>query len=221
MERVQMFIVVVDELDHACKAAEKLVRDLFSIAMTRGSRLIVLSIANKLDLTERLLLDLKACSAAPAVLPFMSYTAKQILLVLKVRTVTCHPCTTLPLQLSAQYHAIAGTLAQRHNEQALRVCYVLSVHQMLADLTQLTIYVEVSAQGWLDIRHSRQSTGQHRSRCTAGMRTELCARLCVFDCTGCNLRAGHRCSCTLVAGHLQNVLSSPPTSGIHVLAQVN
>lgn len=81
---MQMMIVVMDELDHACKAAEGLVRDLFSMAMARGSRLVMLGIANKLDLTERLLLDLKSCQAAPVVLSFLSYSAKQILQVLKV-----------------------------------------------------------------------------------------------------------------------------------------
>jgi len=80
-----MLVLVLDELDHACARSEALVRDVFSLAQTAGSRLVAIGIANRLDLTDRLLLDLRACRAAPQLLPFNSYTAKQLLAVLRVR----------------------------------------------------------------------------------------------------------------------------------------
>ena len=80
-----MLILVLDELDHACKRAEAVVRDIFSLSQSKGSRLVTIGIANKLDLTDKLLHELRACRAAPRVLPFHSYNAKQLLCMLKVR----------------------------------------------------------------------------------------------------------------------------------------
>jgi cell division control protein 6 len=81
-----MYILVLDELDQACKRAEAAVLDLFALAKLPRSRLIVIGIANRMDLSQRVLKhSVSAGSAAPEIVPFHSYTAKQLLMLLTVR----------------------------------------------------------------------------------------------------------------------------------------
>jgi Cdc6-like AAA superfamily ATPase len=86
-----MCIVVLDELDQACKQAEVFVKDLFLLPKKQGSRLIVIGIANRMDLAERMLKGSAVTTAGgPIMLPFHSYGARQLLELLKVLPSSCH-----------------------------------------------------------------------------------------------------------------------------------
>ncbi|KAL1304882.1 hypothetical protein AAFC00_003803 [Neodothiora populina] len=72
------YIVVLDEIDRLVDLDLKLLYNLFEWSMLPTSNLILIGIANALDLTDRFLPRLKSRSLKPELLPFMPYTAPQI-----------------------------------------------------------------------------------------------------------------------------------------------
>ncbi len=74
----QSFLVVLDEVDNLLSIDCELLYSLFEWALNKSSRLILVGIANALDLTDRFLPRLKARNLKPRLLPFMPYTAPQI-----------------------------------------------------------------------------------------------------------------------------------------------
>ncbi|GAB7349570.1 hypothetical protein MBLNU459_g0264t1 [Dothideomycetes sp. NU459] len=72
------YIVVLDEIDRLVDLNLKLLYSLFEWSMLPSSNLILIGIANALDLTDRLLPRLKSRNLKPELLPFMPYTAPQI-----------------------------------------------------------------------------------------------------------------------------------------------
>lgn len=79
------FLVVLDEIDHLLSADLEVLYRLFEWSMHRNSNLILIGIANALDLTDRLLPRLKARNLKPTLLPFHPYTAPQIASVINTR----------------------------------------------------------------------------------------------------------------------------------------
>lgn len=86
----RMTILILDELDQACKTTEEAVQKIFSLSTTSSSRLVVIGIANRLDLAHRVLQPLGAASGraspVPTIISFHSYTARQLLQLLQVWT---------------------------------------------------------------------------------------------------------------------------------------
>ena len=74
----QSFLVVLDEVDNLLSVDCELLYAMFECALHKSSRLILIGIANALDLTDRFLPRLKARNLRPRLLPFMPYTATQI-----------------------------------------------------------------------------------------------------------------------------------------------
>lgn len=74
----RMYVVTVDEIDHLLTLDLKILYTLFEWSLQRSSRLILIGIANALDLTDRFLPRLKARNLKPRFLPFLPYTAPQI-----------------------------------------------------------------------------------------------------------------------------------------------
>ncbi|KAI9843809.1 MAG: AAA ATPase [Sclerophora amabilis] len=72
------YIVTLDEVDHLLTADLELLYTLFEWSLHRDSRLVLVGIANALDLTDRFLPRLKARNLKPHLLPFLPYTAPQI-----------------------------------------------------------------------------------------------------------------------------------------------
>ena len=73
-----MYLVVLDEIDHLLNLDLEIVYSLFEMSLQRNSRLIMVGIANALDLTDRFLPRMKARNLKPELLPFLPYTAAQI-----------------------------------------------------------------------------------------------------------------------------------------------
>lgn len=73
-----VYIVTLDEIDHLLTLDLEILYTLFQWSMHRSSRLILIGIANALDLTDRFLPRLKAKNLKPQLLPFFPYTAPQI-----------------------------------------------------------------------------------------------------------------------------------------------
>jgi len=82
-KKAQIFILVLDEIDHLL--SHDLLPALFELSLRKNSRLILVGIANALDLADRFLPRLKAKNLQPELLPFLPYTAPQISEVLTAR----------------------------------------------------------------------------------------------------------------------------------------
>ncbi|KAL8873917.1 MAG: hypothetical protein Q9174_000693, partial [Haloplaca sp. 1 TL-2023] len=73
-----MYLVVLDEIDHLLNLDLEILYNLFEMSLQRNSRLVMVGIANALDLTDRFLPRMKARNLKPELLPFLPYTAAQI-----------------------------------------------------------------------------------------------------------------------------------------------
>lgn len=72
------YLVILDEVDRLVDMDLALLYSLFEWSMQPLSRLVLIGIANALDLTDRFLPRLKARSLKPDLLPFMPYSSIQI-----------------------------------------------------------------------------------------------------------------------------------------------
>ncbi|KAH0349094.1 cell division control protein, partial [Aureobasidium melanogenum] len=72
------YVVILDEIDRLVDLDLKLLYSLFEWSMEPSSSLVLIGIANALDLTDRFLPRLKSRNLKPDLLPFMPYTAPQI-----------------------------------------------------------------------------------------------------------------------------------------------
>ena len=83
-----IYLVTLDEIDHLMSMDLEALYTLFEWSLHSSSRLIVIGIANALDLTDRLLPRLKSRNLKPDKLPFLPYTAPQItsIIVSKLRS---------------------------------------------------------------------------------------------------------------------------------------
>ncbi|KAF4213339.1 hypothetical protein CNMCM8980_000671 [Aspergillus fumigatiaffinis] len=73
-----LFLVTLDEIDHLLTADAGVLQSLFEWSLNNKSRLLLIGIANALDLTDRSLPQLKAKNLKPCLLPFLPYNASQI-----------------------------------------------------------------------------------------------------------------------------------------------
>lgn len=91
-----VYVVTLDEIDFLLTLNLKILYTLFEWSLHRSSRLIVLGIANALDLTDRFLPRLKARNLKPRLLPFLPYTAPQIASVIttKLKSLSSTDCGT-------------------------------------------------------------------------------------------------------------------------------
>lgn len=81
----QVFVVTLDEIDHLLTLDLEILYTLFEWSLQRTSRLVLIGIANALDLTDRFLPRLKAGNLKPQLLPFLPYSAPQIASVLTAK----------------------------------------------------------------------------------------------------------------------------------------
>lgn len=89
------YVVALDEIDHLIALDLEIMYTLFDWSLNRSSRLILIGIANALDLTDRFLPRLKARNLKPELLPFLPYTATQIAAVIttKLKTIFLDPAS--------------------------------------------------------------------------------------------------------------------------------
>ncbi|CAK7219219.1 AAA ATPase [Sporothrix curviconia] len=72
------YLVVLDEIDHILTLDLESLYRIMEWSMLKTSRLVLVGIANALDLTDRFLPRLKSRNLQPELLPFLPYTAPQI-----------------------------------------------------------------------------------------------------------------------------------------------
>ncbi|KND01736.1 AAA family ATPase CDC6 [Spizellomyces punctatus DAOM BR117] len=79
------FVVIMDEIDSLITKDQEILYKLFEWPALPGSRLVLIGIANALDLTERFLPRLKAKNCQPQLLNFNPYEIKDITEIIKQR----------------------------------------------------------------------------------------------------------------------------------------
>ena len=89
-------LVTLDEIDHLLTADSDILQSLFEWSLHPKSRLILIGIANALDLTDRALPKLKARNLKPNRLPFLPYNATQIANVITNRLKSLLPVDSSP-----------------------------------------------------------------------------------------------------------------------------
>jgi len=78
MQRKTSYVVTLDEVDHLLELDIDLFYNIFEWSLQKSSGLVLVGIANALDLTDRFLPRLKARGLKPQLLPFLPYNAAQI-----------------------------------------------------------------------------------------------------------------------------------------------
>lgn len=78
MQRKTSYVVTLDEVDHLLDLDIELFYNIFEWSLQKESGLVLVGIANALDLTDRFLPRLKARGLKPQLLPFLPYNATQI-----------------------------------------------------------------------------------------------------------------------------------------------
>ena len=88
-----VYVVTLDEIDHLLTLDLEILHTLFGWSLCHSSRLVLIAIANALDLTDRFLPRLKAKNLKPQLLPFLPYTASQIASVITTKLRSLCPVT--------------------------------------------------------------------------------------------------------------------------------
>ena len=78
-----MTVVIVDEIDSLVCKNQQVLYTLFELALKKKSKIILVGIANSLDLADRILPDLNAKCLCPDTLTFKPYSADQIAVILQ------------------------------------------------------------------------------------------------------------------------------------------
>ena len=108
-----VYMVILDEIDHLLTLDPEMLYTLFQWSLQRSSRLILIGIANALDLTDRFLPRLKARNLKPQLLPFLPYTAPQITSVIATKLKSLSPDPTTPVDYLPFVHPAAIQLCSR------------------------------------------------------------------------------------------------------------
>lgn len=98
---VPFYIVALDEIDHLISSSEgaspdspSILSSLFEWSLRPNTRLLLLGIANALDMTDRFLPRLKNKNMKPDLIPFMPYTPPQIANIITYKLRTLLPDST-------------------------------------------------------------------------------------------------------------------------------
>ncbi|KAK3394308.1 putative cell division control protein [Podospora didyma] len=80
-----VFLVVLDEIDHILTLDPESLYRVFEWSLLKTSRVVLVGIANALDLTDRFLPRLKSRNLKPELLPFLPYSALQVKRIITTR----------------------------------------------------------------------------------------------------------------------------------------
>lgn len=120
------YLVILDEVDCLVDLDLSLLYGLFEWSMSPSSRLILIGIANALDLTDRFLPRLKSRNLKPELLPFMPYSAAQIAEVLtsKLKSLMPEGSTSVPFLQPAAVQFCAKKVASQTGDlrKAFDIC---------------------------------------------------------------------------------------------------
>ena len=103
---------VLDEIDQLDSKSQEVLYSLFELPYLNKSKLVLVGIANALDLTDRILPRLKMHEGfSPAELTFPAYSKSEILAILKTRLAPFMENTDKPLFQSPALMFLAGKIS--------------------------------------------------------------------------------------------------------------
>jgi cell division control protein 6 len=108
-----VYIITLDEIDHILTLDLEILYKLFEWSLQKSSHLVLVGIANALDLTGRFLPRLKARNLKPQLLPFLPYTASQIKTVITTRLKSLMPADSATPAYVPFLHPAAIELCSR------------------------------------------------------------------------------------------------------------
>jgi cell division control protein 6 len=108
-----IYIVTLDEIDHVLTLDLEFMYCLFEWSLQKSSCLVLIGIANALDLTDRFLPRLKARNLRPHLLPFLPYSAAQIRAVITTRLQSLLPADSTAPEFVPFLHPAAIDLCAR------------------------------------------------------------------------------------------------------------
>jgi cell division control protein 6 len=90
-----VYLVILDEVDHILTLDQEALYKIFEWSLQISSRLILIGIANALDLTDRFLPRLKARTLKPCLLPILPYNANQVkdIIIVRLKSLVPANCT--------------------------------------------------------------------------------------------------------------------------------
>jgi cell division control protein 6 len=92
--KTESHLVILDEIDHLLEVDINLLYQLFEWSSQKGSNLVLIGIANALDLTDRFLPRLKSKNMRPKLIPFMPYSVTEISNIVSTKLRSLLPETT-------------------------------------------------------------------------------------------------------------------------------
>ncbi|XP_043214523.1 cell division control protein 6 homolog [Amphibalanus amphitrite] len=119
----KMILVILDEIDHLEGRNQEILYTIFGWPMLKNSKLVLIGIANSLDLTDRLLPRLTAhVKVRPTLLHFPPYSKQDIVEIISARLAKVPNSDTVVT--SAAVHLLAGKVAAVAGDarKALAVC---------------------------------------------------------------------------------------------------
>ncbi|KAJ9139117.1 Cell division control protein [Pleurostoma richardsiae] len=108
-----VFLLVLDEIDHILSLDLESLYRVFEWSLQKSSRLVLVGIANALDLTDRFLPRLKARNLKPELLPFLPYSAPQVRNIITKRLKGLLPQDTATPDYVPFFHPAAIELCSR------------------------------------------------------------------------------------------------------------
>ncbi|KAJ6785561.1 hypothetical protein PWT90_06973 [Aphanocladium album] len=90
-ENATTYLVTLDEIDHILTMGLESLYRVFEWSLHKSSKLLLVGIANALDLTDRFLPRLKSKNLKPELLPFLPYTAAQVKNIITIRLKSLMP----------------------------------------------------------------------------------------------------------------------------------
>jgi cell division control protein 6 len=108
-----VYVVTLDEMDHVLSLDLEFMYKLFEWSLSKTSQLVLVGIANALDLTDRFLPRLKARNLKPNLLPFLPYNATQIKAVIITRLKSLVPVDSATPDYLPFLHPAAIELCSR------------------------------------------------------------------------------------------------------------
>lgn len=154
------YLITLDEIDHILTLDLEILYKLFEWSLQKNSRLILIGIANALDLTDRFLPRLKARNLKPQLLPFLPYNASNIKAVITTRLKSLLPSTTqTPDYLPFIHPAAIELLSRKVSSQTGDLRKAFDICRRAIDLIETE--TKQKHQDALNLSPSKQPLGEN------------------------------------------------------------
>lgn len=156
-----VYVVTLDEIDHLQTLDLEILYTLFEWSLHRSSHLILIGIANALDLTDRFLPRLKARNLKPKFLPFLPYTAPQIASVISSKLKSLSPAQTSSQDHTPFVHPTAIQLCSKKvASQTGDLRKAFDIIRRTIDLVE----IETKQKHRLDFKSLESTPSKHTSK---------------------------------------------------------